>query len=77
MNVQQELMGRKMYNYVLRKDWAILAKKLKGHLPSLDDPNICEPNGEPDDIVCQPKRTCYVRNSDKLYCIGDNSTRDF
>ncbi|XP_046859949.1 uncharacterized protein LOC124453225 isoform X2 [Xenia sp. Carnegie-2017] len=57
MCLEQELMGKKMYNYVLRKDWEILAKKLKGHLPSLDDPNICEPTGEPGDIVCQPTQT--------------------
>ena len=47
-------MGKKMYNFVLKKDWGLLAKKLRGPLPSLDNPNIKEPQDDPDDVICEP-----------------------
>ncbi|XP_028393058.1 neuronal PAS domain-containing protein 1-like [Dendronephthya gigantea] len=49
-----ELMGRKIYNFVLRKDWELVAKKLRGPLPSMDNPNIKEPQVDPDDVICEP-----------------------
>lgn len=47
-------MGKKIYNFVLRKDWEILAKKLRGPLPSVDNPNIKELHDDPDDVICEP-----------------------
>ena len=47
-------MGKKIYNFVLRKDWIELAKKLRGPLPNMDNPNIKEPQCDPDDIICEP-----------------------
>ena len=50
-------MGKKIYNYVLKKDWDFLAKKLRGPLPSLDNPNLKEPQNDPDDVICEPEAT--------------------
>ncbi len=47
-------MGKKIYNFVLRKDWELLAKKLRGPLPSMDNPNLKEPQTDPDDAICEP-----------------------
>jgi hypothetical protein len=47
-------MGKKIYNFVLKKDWDFLAKKLRGPLPCLDNPNIREPLDNPDDVICEP-----------------------
>ena len=61
-------MGKKIYNFVLRKDWDLVAKKLRGPLPSMDNPNIKEPQVDPDDVICEPEALgrywrlwfCYV-----------------
>ena len=47
-------MGKKIYNFVLKKDWDEVARKLRGPLPNLDNPNIKEPQCDPDDVICEP-----------------------
>ena len=61
-------MGKKIYNFVLRKDWEKLARKLRGPLPSLDNPNVREPQDDPDDVVCEPDAagmTCIHQPSNR------------
>ena len=61
-------MGKKIYNFVLKKDWEEVARKLRGPLPNMDNPNIKEPQCDPDDIICEPDAdgtlACF-----KLLCI--------
>ena len=53
-------MGKKIYNYILRKDWDFLAKKLRGPLPSFDNPNLKEAHCDPEDVICEPEASGTV-----------------